>query len=263
MGRVPGGGVMLVKEELNDRIEYIESSIEGVIWIRFNMGREAGRGKHVCLAFAYCHPKESPYANDNFFEELLLEISIIRGRYKEDGILLLGDWNARIRERSPRYSKEEELKVGSGRSSNDKVINNYGSFQQIGPPRNVSIVLTEEGYIVTWEPPEFGREALKVYTVRWTEGPREILYGRADTTDTFLVVPLLEEGASYVFQVVATSHNDHQAASNKVLVHVPGSRRMRAIAVAVAIGAVFLVVVGAASWYVRQLYLRRHKEGSY
>jgi hypothetical protein len=62
-----------------------------------------------------------------------------------------------------------------------------GQFQQIGPPRNVSVILTADGYLVTWQPPEFGSDELRVYRVRWTQASREYIYGSAETQDTTFI----------------------------------------------------------------------------
>ena len=55
----------------------------------------------------------------------------------------------------------------------------------MGPPRNVRVQATVEGYLVTWEPPDLGKNLVRLYTVRWYRGPSEHLYGRAETTDTY------------------------------------------------------------------------------
>lgn len=58
-----------------------------------------------------------------------------------------------------------------------------GQFQQIGPPRNVSVTLTSDGYLVTWQPPEYGIDEVRKYRVRWTQPTREYIYGSAETQD--------------------------------------------------------------------------------
>lgn len=55
----------------------------------------------------------------------------------------------------------------------------------MGPPLNVRVQATVEGYLVTWEPPQYGKGQVRLYTVRWFRGPSEHLYGRAETTDTY------------------------------------------------------------------------------
>jgi hypothetical protein len=59
-----------------------------------------------------------------------------------------------------------------------------GQFQQIGPPRNLSVTLTADGYLVTWQSPEFGSDELRTYRIRWTQASREYIYGSAETQDT-------------------------------------------------------------------------------
>lgn len=68
---------------------------------------------------------------------------------------------------------------------NPEVLQGEETFAPIGPPRNVSVHLTLDGYLVTWEPPEFGKESVRVYIVRWSEGPFELLCGTAETKDLF------------------------------------------------------------------------------
>jgi hypothetical protein len=73
-------------------------------------------------------------------------------------------------------------------------------------------------------------------------------------------VPSLEEDKTYYFEVLAVSHTDFQAASAKYMLHVPGYRQIRAIAVGVAVGIAFLLVAAGGSWYVRQLYIKRLRQ---
>lgn len=132
-----------------------------------------------------------------------------------------------------------------------------GQFQQIGPPRNLSVTLTADGYLVTWQPPDFGSDELRTYRVRWTQAPREYIYGSAETQGTSFLVPSLEEDKTYHFEVVAVSQNDYEAASSKYVLNVPGYRQIRAVAVGVAVGIAFLLVAAGGSWYMRRLYINR------
>lgn len=59
-----------------------------------------------------------------------------------------------------------------------------GQFQQIGPPPNVSVRLVVDGYLVTWQPPEFGGNELRAYRVQWTHASREYICSSAETQDT-------------------------------------------------------------------------------
>lgn len=56
--------------------------------------------------------------------------------------------------------------------------------QKLGPPEDVRIHATQEGYLVTWDPPEVGLEELRVYIVKWCQGPKEHLVGTAETKNT-------------------------------------------------------------------------------
>ena len=55
----------------------------------------------------------------------------------------------------------------------------------MGPPHNVRVQATVEGYLVTWEPPLVGPGLVRLYRVTWYRGPSEHLYGKAETTDTY------------------------------------------------------------------------------
>ncbi|XP_036144279.1 protein borderless-like [Monomorium pharaonis] len=50
----------------------------------------------------------------------------------------------------------------------------------MGPPRNVRVQATVEGYLVTWEAPDLGKNQVRLYTVKWYRGPSDHLYGRAE-----------------------------------------------------------------------------------
>lgn len=60
-------------------------------------------------------------------------------------------------------------------------------FAQIGPPRNVSVEQTDSGdeFVVTWYPPEYGIETLRVYVLKWWREPGHFLMGTAETRDTY------------------------------------------------------------------------------
>lgn len=51
----------------------------------------------------------------------------------------------------------------------------------IGSPRNVTLHLTPNGYLLTWDAPDYGLQHLDYYKVRWYQGPDEFLYGEANT----------------------------------------------------------------------------------
>lgn len=60
-------------------------------------------------------------------------------------------------------------------------------FAQIGPPRNMTVEAkpTGDGYVVSWYPPDYGLESLRVYLVRWYREPGHFLHGTAETRDNY------------------------------------------------------------------------------
>lgn len=70
-------------------------------------------------------------------------------------------------------------------------------------------------------------------------------------------VPSLEEDKTYYFEVLAVSLSDHEAASAKYVLHVPGYRQIRAVVVGVTVGVAFLLVAAGGSWYLRRTYINR------
>lgn len=51
----------------------------------------------------------------------------------------------------------------------------------VGAPRNVSINVTANGYLLTWDSPDYGVQHLDHFTVRWFQGPDEFLLGEVNT----------------------------------------------------------------------------------
>lgn len=62
-------------------------------------------------------------------------------------------------------------------------------FAQIGPPRNLTVTRTEAGdeFVVSWYPPEYGLDTLRVYIVRWHREPGHFLHGTAETLETYYI----------------------------------------------------------------------------
>ncbi|KAG7213397.1 hypothetical protein KM043_002684 [Ampulex compressa] len=139
----------------------------------------------------------------------------------------------------------------------------YRSPQEVetmGPPLNVRVQATVEGYLVTWEPPGHGRDQVRLYTVRWYRGPSEQLYGRAETTDTYYLVKTLEEESYYTFEVAAMSVTDDVATSNRVSLEVPAYRRNKAISMGIVAGIGFLAAALAAIWWARKRFCQPTNE---
>ncbi|XP_043252746.1 protein borderless isoform X3 [Colletes gigas] len=126
--------------------------------------------------------------------------------------------------------------------------------ERMGPPLNVRVQATVEGYLVTWEPPAYGKEQVRLYTVGWFRGPSERLYGKEETTDTYYLVKTLEEESYYTFEVAAVSVADDVATSERVSLEVPAYRRNRAISMGIVAGIGFLAAALAAIWWARKRF---------
>lgn len=161
-------------------------------------------------------------------------------------------------------------------------------FAQIGPPRNVTVEQTDAGdeFVVSWYPPEYGLETLRVYVVRWFREPSHLLIGSAETRDTYykgnykfisvranasitiidflvvvfffllsfhLAVRYLMENEVYSFQVFSLSTTDYQAGSNEFDIRIPPYRiKMRVIAICITFLILFMLVFAAVYIYVKK-----------
>ncbi|XP_031829317.1 borderless isoform X2 [Nomia melanderi] len=132
--------------------------------------------------------------------------------------------------------------------------------ERMGPPVNVRVQATVEGYLVTWEPPMYGKDQVRLYAVRWFRGPSERLYGRAETTDTYYLVKALEEESYYTFEVAAMSISDDVATSERISLEVPAYRRNRAISMGIVAGIGFLAAALAAIWWARKRFCQSPNE---
>lgn len=64
------------------------------------------------------------------------------------------------------------------------LFNVQGFYQQIGPPTDIYIQVTSEGYMVIWKPPKHGQEMLKYYSVVWSKEPSNEQIGAVQTLTT-------------------------------------------------------------------------------
>ncbi|KAG8231407.1 hypothetical protein J437_LFUL012417 [Ladona fulva] len=141
----------------------------------------------------------------------------------------------------------------------------FGFSEVMGPPRNVSVIVADDGYLVSWEPPAPNTidvqetPAQLIYTLRWAQGSQEHVIGKIETPDTSYLVQGLEEDQTYHFQVVAIGPGDALSASSRFVLHVPPYRRMRAILVGVLVGISFLVLAAIGSYVGRKAFLRHQK----
>lgn len=74
-------------------------------------------------------------------------------------------------------------------------------FSQIGPPRNVSVNHTQDGFLVTWDAPEYGHDQLGLYKIRWYLEPEHKLHGSIETRNHFYT------GKSQISNIIKHSTN--------------------------------------------------------
>lgn len=154
------------------------------------------------------------------------------------------------------YTRPKEF--NEPESYHDPVI----PFSQIGPPRNLTVEYTSEGFQLIWEPPEYGKEVLRVYIVRWYQEPGHFLHGTAETRDLNYLVRYLKEDTVYSFQVFSLSTTDYQSGSNEVEILVPSQRKFRAIAIGSAVGIIFFITAVSVFIYVKKNCLKHLKSSS-
>lgn len=80
------------------------------------------------------------------------------------------------------FSKSVRIWTKGLDGETDKYRSN--SLPPVGYPRNITITPTEEGFLISWEPPEYGIENLKTYVLRWFQGPEDYLFGSIETINT-------------------------------------------------------------------------------
>lgn len=59
------------------------------------------------------------------------------------------------------------------------------AFQQIGPPRNVTVEFVDEDYLISWDLPDYGHDLLTVYVIRWYLEPEHELVGTHETRNNY------------------------------------------------------------------------------
>ncbi|KMQ92911.1 protein turtle [Lasius niger] len=160
------------------------------------------------------------------------------------------------------FTQQSKIITSQSTPINENSASEYRSPQEesMGSPVNVRVQATVEGYLVTWEPPEYGKNLVRLYTVRWFRGPSEHLYGRAETTDTYYLVKTLEEESFYTFEVAAMSLTDDVATSERIGLEVPAYRRNRAISMGIVAGIGFLAAALAAVWWAKKRFCQPSNE---
>lgn len=88
-------------------------------------------------------------------------------------MLTLFSFKIHINFSAKEYQEPEELK--------DTIL----PFSQIGPPRNVTVELEDESYLVSWEAPDYGYDILSLYVIRWYLEPDHKLVNQGETRNNF------------------------------------------------------------------------------
>ena len=133
--RNSGNGVAIfVREEFGDQIKLIDDvGYDCVVWVHANFKNS---NTSYCIACVYNPPASSQYKNENFFENLLHDVTCLKHRFSDPHFILVGDWNSRIGPLSE-YNDEKEDNIGFipnffesnlfiPRSSCDSTVNTYG-----------------------------------------------------------------------------------------------------------------------------------------
>ncbi|XP_044008144.1 protein borderless isoform X2 [Aphidius gifuensis] len=126
----------------------------------------------------------------------------------------------------------------------------------LGPPENIRVQVTGEGYLVTWDPPLKGRDSLKNYVVRWFRETTDSIYGKIETADTFYLVKNLEEEKKYIFEILAISVTDEISTSEQFTLEVPTLRRNRTISMSLVAIMGFLAAGLMTIWWMRKKFCR-------
>lgn len=127
-GRYPGGLLCLNKVELDSSITMCQLKLSNSIGFRFKE-----YDLDVCIISIYNPPQSSKYVNSNFYEELSEEIANLNIKYPSSGIIIMGDFNARIGNENITFGKntdtllDEDLRTGF-RKSRDKISNSQGKI---------------------------------------------------------------------------------------------------------------------------------------
>nr|XP_036225185.1 protein borderless [Bactrocera oleae]XP_036225186.1 protein borderless [Bactrocera oleae]XP_036225187.1 protein borderless [Bactrocera oleae] len=132
----------------------------------------------------------------------------------------------------------------------------------ISAPWNLTATNNVQGWLVHWQAPKRGAKSVRLYTVRWWKEPEHFLIGTIETFDNFYQLRHLKEDAIFQIQVIATSINGEQVASDVLTIEVPSHRKTRALLIGSTVGIVFLLCALVAFLYVKRSCLRHFFDSS-
>ncbi|KAB0799512.1 hypothetical protein PPYR_07392 [Photinus pyralis] len=136
------------------------------------------------------------------------------------------------------------------------------AYSPVGPPVNIKIHSVDDGYVVSWDPPEYGSEYLAQYTLKWYEASSETLEGLVETRDTAYLVSNLEEGTSYDFEVVAVAVDEYQAASPRVAYPVPAYKKIKILTISLVVLVICIVLAVALVYYIKSKWCKRYSKSN-
>ncbi|KAK6636139.1 hypothetical protein RUM43_009791 [Polyplax serrata] len=135
---------------------------------------------------------------------------------------------------------------------NDDLSKDNG--QVIGSPQNLNVQVTDEGCMITWDPPNHGIEDLEHYQIQWVENESLI---SAITNERFYLVKDSAKGQTYRFQVSAVTRNKDQSEDSIFVIHVPVDRKIKAVTVGIILGTILLVIAIVLSWFIHRSFVNK------
>lgn len=113
---------------------------------------------------------------------------------------------------------------------------------------------------MSWSPPDYGQDVLRLYIIEWSIKPTHKLHGAGETRNTSFLIAHLDEDEIYEVQVTALSTTDYRAGSVPLEFYVPPYRRMKAVAIGMSIVFLLLIICATIYFSMRKRWIRALKE---
>jgi hypothetical protein len=88
-GRNPGGLIVYIKDNINNRIEEIPTMVKEVTWERLK--DKTNSDVELCMGFIHNAPQNSQWYNPNFTLDLEEEVNLMQDLHPLTEILIMGD----------------------------------------------------------------------------------------------------------------------------------------------------------------------------
>lgn len=121
----------------------------------------------------------------------------------------------------------------------------------VGFPRNVTVIPSHKGFLISWLPPDYGLENLRYYVVQINQGDDDEMPFESYETRNISYYINLPDGNKYSIQVISVSFDEQQAISEKVSVSIPEYKKIQAVSTGIIAGAALLVVLFSLIYYVK------------